>query len=382
VRRTARTVRLGWMLVFCLAALAALGAAVSQVRLPLFRGYWYPATAEAVRAACEQYLNEAQMPMPVRGRIVACVAPNAGYPNSGGVAAYAFKPLKTGQYDRVMMLTASHTVRFQGCSIPIVRYYATPLGLVQLDGSACKRAAWSSLIESQTVLYKDIGMGRNKRVAIHETEHGIELLLPFLQVQLGNFELVPIVVGDLMDSNGRLRTTAIKSIADVLQRIVDDRTLIVISSNLTYYGERYGYTPFKENETEGIEWLDKQALHFILNRDLEGFADYLEKTRNPIDGAAPLAILIALLPNQVEGYLLNYQTHAQEMGESGSSVSYAALVFSDPAAAPNESKKTLEVTPWEPADASDISLYGPTKPITGDDMAGRLASGPEKSANE
>ena len=121
---------------------------------------------------------------------------------------------------------------------------------------------------------------------------------------------------------------------------------------------------------------------FILYLYLEDFADYLQKTRNPIDGAAPLAILIALLPNQVEGYLLNYQTHAQEMGESGSSVSYAALVFSDPAAAPNESKKTLEVTPWEPADASDISLYGPTKPITGDDMAGRLASGPEKSANE
>lgn len=382
MKRTERFFQTICVLVVCLAGVVVLAAEVSQVRLPLFRGFWYPATAEALRTACEQYINEAELPMPVRGRILACVAPNGGYQNSGSVAAHAFKPLETGQYDRVIMLTASHNARFPGCSIPMVEYYATPLGLVPLDGGACKRAAWSSLIQTQTVLYRDAGKGRGKRLAIHETEHGIEILLPFLQVQLGNFELVPIVVGDLRDSKGRIRGSAVKSIAGVLERIVDERTLIVVSSNLTYYGERYGYTPFTKDDAEGIEWLDKQALHYVLNRDLEGFLDYLEKTRNPIDGAAPLAILIALLPSRVEGYLLNYETNAHEMEEEGSSVSYAALVFSDPAAPPNEGRRTDGVQPWEPADTSDISLYDPKKPITGEDTAGRLSTKGEAGAEE
>ena len=369
--------RTRWGALAALVVLGALGASVSQVRLPLFRGYWYPDTADALRTACEQYLNEAQLPMPVRGRVIACVSPNAGYPNSGLVMAHAFKALEAGQYDRVIVLTGAHSARFSGCSIPLVQYYATPLGLVDLDIATCRRLSMSSLVESRSVLYRLTRGGNDKRLAIHETEHGIEVVLPFLQTTLGNFELVPIVVGDLLDADGRIRESAIDSLVNLLKRIVDDRTLIVVSSNLTYYGERYGYTPFNENPAEGIEWLDKQALHYVLNRDRRGFLDYLEKTRNPIDGAAPLAILMTLLPERVEGYLLNYKTGAREMGEGGSSVSYAALVFADPAAPPNERREIKQVQPWEPADVSDISLYGPMAPVSGEDTAGRLSQNGE-----
>ena len=369
-------VRVRVLTLMSMAGLLLLGAAVSQVRLPLYRGLWYPATAEALRTACEQYVNEAQLPMPVRGRMVACVAPNGGFMHSGSVAAHAFKPLQQGQYERVIVLTASHGTWFQGCSIPAVQYYASPLGLVPLDGSAARRAAWSSLIETRSVLYRNVSSTTKKRMPIHETEHGIEILLPFLQVQLGNFELVPIVVGDLHDAKGRLRLSAINSIAEILKRTVDERTLIVVSSNLTYYGEQYRYTPFKEGAAEGIEWLDKQALHFIMNRDLEGFRDYLAETRNPIDGAAPLAIMMALLPERVEAYLVNYQSNARTMAEGGSSVSYAAIIFSDPAAPPNKPRATEQIEPWQPADTSDISLYGHMEPITGGDTAGRLSQGP------
>ena len=82
---------------------------------------------------------------------------------------------------------------------------------------------------------------------------------------------------------------------------------------------------------------------------------------------------VTLLPERVEGYLLNYQTGAREMGEEGSSVSYAALVFADPAAPPNERREVQQAQPWEPADVSDISLYSPMAPISGEDTAGRLS---------
>lgn len=86
---------------------------------------------------------------------------------------------------------------------------------------------------------------------------------------------------------------------------------------------------------------------------------------------------MTLLPERVEGYLLNYKTGAREMGEGGSSVSYAALVFADPAAPPNERREIKQVQPWEPADVSDISLYGPMAPVSGEDTAGRLSQNGE-----
>ncbi|HEX6551080.1 MAG TPA: AmmeMemoRadiSam system protein B, partial [Gammaproteobacteria bacterium] len=60
----------------------------------------------------------------------------------------------------------------------------------------------------------------------HREEHSIEVQLPFLQTVLGNFTLVPLVVG-------RCTTTQVTAL---LERLWDDReTLVVISSDLSHY---------------------------------------------------------------------------------------------------------------------------------------------------
>ena len=52
-------------------------------------------------------------------------------------------------------------------------------------------------------------------------------------------------------------------------------------------------------------------------------------------------------------------------------------MFADPAAPPNERREIKQVQPWEPADVSDISLYGPMAPVSGEVTAGRLSQNGE-----
>src|SRR4029077_13934636 len=62
--------------------------------------------------------------------------------------------------------------------------------------------------------------------ATHAEEHALEVQLPFLQRVLGDFSLVPLVVGD----------AGPEKVAEVLDRLWGGaETLIVISSDLSHY---------------------------------------------------------------------------------------------------------------------------------------------------
>jgi AmmeMemoRadiSam system protein B len=62
--------------------------------------------------------------------------------------------------------------------------------------------------------------------APHRDEHGLEVHLPFFQLVLGTFTVVPLVVGE----------AAAGEVAGVLARLWGgDETLVVISSDLSHY---------------------------------------------------------------------------------------------------------------------------------------------------
>jgi MEMO1 family protein len=59
----------------------------------------------------------------------------------------------------------------------------------------------------------------------HANEHALEVELPFLQTVLGSIRVVPLLVG----------SAAPREVAEVLSRLWDDDTLIVVSSDLSHY---------------------------------------------------------------------------------------------------------------------------------------------------
>lgn len=296
------------------------------VRWPAVAGVNYPAEPERLLEVVRGFMAQADAPN-LSSKLVAVIASPAPYGLAGPTSAHAFKSLQPGQYERVIVIAPGHGPMFEGCSVPAVDIFLTPLGPVALDAPAVRHILYSPLFHAHQLRYE----GGRYRDRIHEYEFAIESLLPYLQERLLEFKLVPILVGDLRDPQGRVSENTIAAIAEAIQPIINERTLIVVGSSFTHYGSDYGNRPFEDNILDNIARLDRLAFEQILTMNLRGFRAYLEDTDNVIDGKKCIQILMKLTPRPTQARLLAYETSAAVTGEQNRSVSYAAFTFHDPA---------------------------------------------------
>jgi AmmeMemoRadiSam system protein B/AmmeMemoRadiSam system protein A len=185
-----------------------------DIRPPAVAGAFYAGSTEQLSREVEHLLHGAQ-PVPADAALPkAVIAPHAGYVYSGPIAANAYARFASarGRIKRVVLLGPAHRVAFDGLALPGVSGMQTPLGVVPVDSAGAQ--AISDL--PQVVV----------SAQAHTREHSLEVHLPLLQAVLGEFSVVPLVVG-----NASPRT-----VAEVLDRLWGgDETLIVISSDLSHY---------------------------------------------------------------------------------------------------------------------------------------------------
>ena len=168
------------------------------------------------------------------------------------MAGSAFRQLEPwrGEIDRVVLLGPSHFVPLAGLALPAASAFATPLGDVPIAADAAVRLAGLP-----QVVLADLA---------HEREHALEVELPFLQVALERFELVPLVVGDASP----------EEVAEVLDRLWGaEATLIVVSTDLSHY---------RDYATAAA--LDRATADAIVALDVDGIAAGDACGRNPLRG--------------------------------------------------------------------------------------------------
>lgn len=181
-------------------------------RPPAVAGSFYPADPAELRRMIGGFLREvprAHAPAPK-----AIIAPHAGYIYSGPIAAAAFARLAPdrNQVTRVVLVGPAHHVPFEGVAASSASVWETPLGLVPLAADAVDRLR---SLPQVTVLD-----------AAHAREHSLEVELPFLQVVLGEFKCVPLLVGNATDA----------TVTEVIEALWGgDETRLVISSDLSHY---------------------------------------------------------------------------------------------------------------------------------------------------
>ena len=180
------------------------------VRPPAVAGSFYPRGPKELKAAVDALLSQAE---PSReGSLLGVIAPHAGYTYSGPVAANAFAPVASGTVvERVLLIGPPHFVPVSGVAAPSSTAFATPLGEVVID-----RDAIAALIEAGLVTIDD---------RAHAPEHSLEVELPLLQAVLGHFTLIPLLVGD----------AAPEQVAAIVGSVLDERTLVVVSTDLSHY---------------------------------------------------------------------------------------------------------------------------------------------------
>lgn len=263
------------------------GMAVQEMKIirePAVAGEFYSSDKNTLENSINSHLNLAKQG-DVKN-LKALVSPHAGYIYSGPVAAYGFDLLKNKNYKTIIILGPTHYVPFTGVSIANYSHYRTPLGLVKLS-------------EKINELKKESFFVSNN--FIHRNEHSVEVQIPFLQVVLSDFEIIPIVVGNV-DS---------EEIADILIKYIDDETLIIASSDLSHYYS-YGEAVNK----------DKNCIHSIPN------LDFLEMEKCEACGKLPILILMNIAKKlDWKGKLLDYRNSGDTQGNKEKVVGYASIAF-------------------------------------------------------
>ncbi len=335
-------------LVVCTVAMAQ-----PRVRKSVANGPMYPEKREDILKALERfYANVTHVPP--QEKLIAQIVPHSAWGFCGQIDAAAFKELQVGQYERVIVLAPAHNYSFEGLSIPAVEGFATPLGLIPTEGPVIGKLNYSAQISIRALNYRD-----KKRYKLHETEHSIENILPFLLERLGPFYLIPIMVGSLRETNGSLSPGRIEAAADSIREVMDDKTLLIVSTDFTHFGNDFSYRPFSTDIEKNIEALDRQAFELLTSRDFNGFIKYLEETKNPICGDTALLILLKLLPPQAHGKVIDYVQSQMKTKKPDRSVSYAAINFYDPTQAPRPAQRVVLPEAAAPAPAQGEAAATP-----------------------
>ncbi len=310
---------MAWLMTQCIALAVTVpilhvrasdGAGEQKIRPAAVAGAFYPADPQALSQMMDDMLAKAT-PAPVDGEILAAVAPHAGYPFSGPVAAWTYAALKGHKYSRVVVIAPSHYVGFDFTSVYDGDAYTTPLGQVPVDKEFARRLVKMS----PTMQLSE----RGHQVTAEAPEHSVEVQLPWLQRILGNFELVPIVMGDQNYESSRALGVAL---ATMLRN--DPGTLVLASSDLSHYH------PYADAES-----IDHKTLHA-----LEAY-DYFSMSRNfqwraqgepgiwEACGGAPIvaAMIYAERMGANKAEVLRYANSGDVTGDKSRVVGYSADVF-------------------------------------------------------
>lgn len=257
-------------------------------RPPAVADMFYPGNAQTLRTALDNLLAApAYAPTGVRPKVL--IAPHAGYVYSGITAAAAYAQIAAFRDDirRVVLLGPAHRVVVRGLAASSASAFSTPLGEVPVDSPAL-----DSIRDLPQVCLSDLA---------HAQEHSLEVHLPFLQQVLGEFTIVPLVVGN----------ASADQIAQVLDRLWGgNETLIVVSSDLSHY------LPYPRACAK-----DEFTVETILR--LRAELDHEQAC-----GATPINGLLQVAKSRgLRAQLLDLRNSGDTAGDKSRVVGYAAFAF-------------------------------------------------------
>jgi MEMO1 family protein len=260
---------------------------MENVRKSAVAGLFYPGDARQLSATIQSYLDAARTSGPAPKAII---APHAGYVYSGPVAASAYARLieDRERIRQVVLLGPAHRVPFDGLATTNATAFATPLGRVPVDTDAVR-----SIASLPQVHVLD---------EAHEGEHSLEVHLPFLQVTLNAFTLVPLVVGQATP----------EEVAEVLETLWDGpETLVVVSSDLSHY---FDYDTARR--------MDEATSRAIENLRPDDIGDEQACGRHPVKG-----LLVTALRKGLHASTIDLRNSGDTAGPRDRVVGYGSYVF-------------------------------------------------------
>ncbi len=291
---------------------------MGQVRKPAVAGQFYPGDPVTLTKQLSDFFKNAKKE-PVPGKIVALISPHAGYMYSGQVAAYSFKLLEGLSFETVVVISPSHVAYFPGASVYNGGSYETPLGQIPVDTTLAGQIADAS----KKVFLSDKGHS----FAGMRGEHALEVELPFLQLVLGRFKLVAIVVADqdwvTCEALGEALSKALKG----------KNALIVASTDLSHFHPYDEAVRLDNIVMDHVNSFDPEELH----------SDLASKVCEACGGGPVLATMLAAKGLGADkAKVLKYANSGDVTGDKSGVVGYMAAVIYDSEAAAEGRRESEE----------------------------------------
>ncbi len=268
-----------------------------MIRKAAVSGSFYSNNRSKLIKEVEEYLSTSVKS--IDGDIKAIISPHAGYIYSGRIAGEAYKEIVGEQYDYVVVFAPCHRGRFQGASIFRGEAYETPIGLIKLDINTI-----DELINSSNLI--------NFYPEAHKEEHSLEVQLPFLQLSIKNFTLIPVLLGSFNQEE-------LKEIATIFKNFFQNkRVLFVASTDLSHF---YQQQKAKELDNAAIDDISTLNYNKFYNDIISG------KTEACGAGAVFIILYLANLNNWNSCKVMKYADSSDSSGDKSSVVGYLSAVI-------------------------------------------------------
>ncbi len=270
-----------------------------MIKEPNVAGGFYSADPKELSDSID-YLEASTGPVPADRKILIAIAPHAGYPYSGPVAAFTYKAIAQNHYKTIVVIGPSHFSPFEGISVWPKGGFKTPLGIVPVD----EGFAQALLKENPKFQFLP---------QVFEREHSIEVELPFLQKTFTSLHIVPILMGDPDPQ-------VCKDLAVALDKLIGNRddVLVLVSSDMSHY-----YTYDVANQ------MDARTLETIKAIDPKSFFEGNISRNMEMCGFVPVttALLLAKLRGIKHVEVLKHANSGDTSGDKTRVVGYSSVIF-------------------------------------------------------
>lgn len=238
---------------------------MAQIRKAAWAGQFYPAEPGLLRSQIQQFLDASDVD--TSGKPMGLVVPHAGYIYSGQTAAAGYKTLLGRDIRTAIVISPSHAAVVRGISVYNGDAYETPLGVVPVNVELAQNiASFDEKIHYSSEGHEPGG---------HRAEHALEVQLPFLQVVLQDFDIVPVTFHDYTVENCLAIGTAIA------KNVSPDHSVVIASSDL-YHGYSY----------EECKRMDDLTISAVLSMDVESFIEGNLAGEYQACGAGPIGAML------------------------------------------------------------------------------------------
>lgn len=285
-----------------------------KVKEPEVAGTFYPQDRNSLASMVRGFLEkaEAQDEKP----ITAIISPHAGYEFSGHVAAYGYKQLQGSGIKTVILIGASHHHSFKGVSVYTEGSFKTPLGNVRIDEKIAK-----------SIINESINVGFYPEV--YKKEHSLEVQLPFLQMVIKDFKIVPILMGSPTRESFEHLSLKLKEIMSQ-----NKHAILIASTDLSHYHDYDAAVSMDRKMTDAIERLSIGNAESLL---MHGEAEMC--------GAYPviLTIKVSRELGATHGVLYKYANSGDVTPHKDRVVGYASIGIYKSALTEDDKKELLSI---------------------------------------